>query len=127
MKKNKRKLLEQDNLKLWALCVKKEAEYKCFLCGNKHEASALDAHHIFTKGSCTNLKYDLNNGVCLCKGCHRFKVHMHVCPILVPNLIARRGEEWMSDLLSKKVLPPIRRSISDLEDINVYLKEEFGC
>lgn len=121
-KKTPRQLITEENLDLWSLCVKKNARNICFICKKKYTVSGLDAHHIFTKGSSKNLKYNLNNGVCLCKGCHRFKVHIQVYPELIPDLIASRGEAWFNELNIKKHKPTIHRKMNDLKVINKTLK-----
>jgi len=51
---------------------------KCEICkvpgikGKKKGWVNLDAHHIITRGH-TGYRHDLSNGICLCKGCHKFK------------------------------------------------------
>lgn len=57
-------------------------------------------HHYFFKGSFGHLRYDLDNMVGLCKGCH-FLLH-HKDPHLIEEAIkAKRGEKWYNNLLEK--------------------------
>lgn len=44
---------------------------RCLLCARKGN----QAHHIFNKKNCANVRHDTRNGVCLCAGCHKFKAH----------------------------------------------------
>ena len=56
----------------WAMKVKERDGYKCQECGSKKN---LEAHHIIPWAECTyEQKYDLNNGITLCRSCHD-KVH----------------------------------------------------
>lgn len=51
---------------LWAALVYKKYRGKCAKCGS----TACDPHHIFPKGSYPHLKYDLDNGIMLCRQHH---------------------------------------------------------
>lgn len=124
-KKVNRKSIVKENLVLWSKCVKLIAKYRCERCNKKGTDKTLDSHHIYTKGSCSNLKYNLNNGVCLCKGYHRFKVHITNDPELIPLLIKKRGEDWFEELKRIKNSPTIHRSINDLRIINKALKAKL--
>ena len=50
--------------KLWADKVKEVG--KCEVCGKK---THLNAHHLFSRTN-YSLRWDLDNGICLCSGCH---------------------------------------------------------
>ena len=52
---------------LWSKIVRDRAGNKCELCGGQ---TMLQAHHMITKGCCGFLRYSLENGMCLCQGCH---------------------------------------------------------
>lgn len=56
----------------WRKKVFERDGYTCQMCGVK--GGVLNAHHIKKYSEFPNLRYDLDNGVTLCKGCHR-KVH----------------------------------------------------
>ena len=62
--------------KLWSLVVRQRALYECELwgCGNMQCGSVMDAHHIFPRKHIST-RWDLDNGLCLCKGHHLFYVH----------------------------------------------------
>ena len=83
--RNKEKILEYrrthtDPNQLWRLSyeymkwqknVYKNDNYKCQVCGKQ---SKLDAHHIKSSKQYPNLRYDLDNGICLCKR-HHHQLH----------------------------------------------------
>jgi len=52
-------------LKAWSLRVRKMG--KCNVCGNTEN---LSAHHLYDKNTHSTLKYQDENGVCLCQDCH---------------------------------------------------------
>lgn len=54
-------------LRLWSINVRKRDKI-CSKCGTKKK---LEAHHIYPKSIYPNLAFRLDNGVTLCKFCHR--------------------------------------------------------
>ena len=67
MKFNK-KARAKDLLKLWGMVVKKRDDYICQQCGETN--GFLDPHHIIRKSKGNAQKFDVLNGVCLCRSCH---------------------------------------------------------
>jgi hypothetical protein len=53
--------------KLWSFKIKELAKFKCIKCNSKKE---LNSHHIENWANNKKLRFDLKNGVCLCKECH---------------------------------------------------------
>jgi len=53
----------------WKLSVFKRDEYICQCCGNGKE-SILHAHHIENFSTNEDIRFDINNGITLCKSCH---------------------------------------------------------
>ena len=104
MKKSETKKLD----KLWSQSVKNRANNKCEYCGRTDN---LDAHHLNNR-VIYSLRWDLENGVCLCKDHHRFnrKFAAHNTPSLF--------EDWIFD----------RRDIGYLEEMikvsDIYLDYE---
>jgi hypothetical protein len=54
----------------WSLLVKKKDDFKCQICFGKSKEHYLISHHLESYHSNENLRYDVNNGICLCKICH---------------------------------------------------------
>ena len=59
--------MSDKKLHAWARDVKKR-DRRCKACGTKKN---LEAHHIYPKSLYPKRKYDLDNGVALCRNCHR--------------------------------------------------------
>jgi len=51
---------------LWT-AIHKKRHPRCEWC--KVNATK-DVHHIFTKGAYPAIRFDIDNGICLCRGCH---------------------------------------------------------
>jgi 5-methylcytosine-specific restriction endonuclease McrA len=107
---------------LWSLLVRDKCV--CELCGHKGDIKEFDAHHIKKRGNLST-RWDLNNGVCLCKGCHRFKVHMDTFTValLIDKLKNERGKEWYDELI-KKTNQIVKYSIAELQELYDYYKGE---
>ncbi len=71
-------------------------EKGCLICGGKYSC----LHHVFTKASCTHLRYNWKNVIPICVGCH-FKIHGSE-PVNVKSLmdivIDLKGEDWYEEL-----------------------------
>ncbi len=83
--------------KLWFQRLLKPS---CELCGGR----AVQVHHFFPKGQFGHLRYDLENGISLCMGCH-FRLH-HQDPTTQQDIIKARGIEWYETLKGKSRLTP---------------------
>jgi hypothetical protein len=69
--RNHKTILDPDHLE-WAQEIYKKESYKCQRCGKRGK---LNAHHILSKARVPHLKYNPNNGICLCEECH---IQFHV-------------------------------------------------
>jgi len=99
----------------WSLKVREKC--RCELCGVKGTINNFDAHHIKRRGN-QSTRWFVENGACLCKGCHRFKVHMDTftAGILIDTLKMERGEDWYKNL-TKRTNETYKPSIKELEDL----------
>ena len=103
-KKRKEKTPKQKHIerldKEWSLEVRKNC--KCELCGREGNIKSFDAHHIKKRSNMATRWY-IPNGACLCKSCHRFKVHLDtfIAAELILKLQKKRGSEWYPDLVEK--------------------------
>ena len=99
-RKRKNKLKREADI-LWQFAVLKKYGKRCEVCGEPTGT----AHHFFPKGSFSQLRYDIDNGVPLCVSCH-FKHHQIGDPTIHQKIISKRGLKWYKDLTekSKKLL-----------------------
>ena len=85
--------------KAWADKVK---EYgMCEVC---RKTKSLNAHHFYSR-SIRVVRWDVDNGFCLCVGCHVFssKFSAHKTPAeFVEWAIEKRGIQWYEDLKERK-------------------------
>ena len=74
---------------------------KCEACGGK----AVQVHHFFYKSNYGHLRYDLENGISLCQGCH-FVLHHKDPKIIEDKIREKRGEKWYETLKAKALQRP---------------------
>lgn len=92
---------------LWQKCVKLERP-RCEVCGKPVTVG----HHFFPKGSCSELRYELQNGIGMCIGCH-LKIH-NAEPPACYVVRDERGEDWYDALWARRWLE-CRRSKAEYE------------
>lgn len=92
-KKQIKKLLD----KAWSLKIRSTG--KCAKCG---KTSYLNAHHIYGRRM-LSVRWDLDNGICLCSGCHTLCADSaHQDPMdFYDFIVDLKGEEWLNDLRLK--------------------------
>lgn len=66
----KNPLRKTPEYKQWRRLVCKRDNFTCQLCGY-HGKRGLEAHHIIPIKTNSNLSFDVNNGITLCKDCHQ--------------------------------------------------------
>lgn len=80
--------------KLWfEKCVKEN----CEVCGRRW---MIQVHHFYFKGTYGHLRYDIDNGVSLCKGCH-FVLHNQDAKKIEEKIIEKKGKAWYNRLKKK--------------------------
>lgn len=106
---------------LWSELIKLIAEKKCEYCGKLEH---LNSHHIFSRSN-LQVRWDIDNGVCVCVGHHVFgNTSAHKSPIeFIEWLKEKRGNEWYERLREKS------RKVGQIYDedkikIKQSLKEE---
>ena len=57
------------DLQIWSYMIRQRDGFACVYCGSNKR---LNAHHIAPKAIYPELKYDIDNGVTVCEGCHHF-------------------------------------------------------
>ena len=104
--------------KLWAEVVMRRHDNKCFVCGKQ----AISAHHFIPKQQSAFLRYDLENGIPLCRSCH-FQIHWKSDPIFPLIIAFKKGKAWVEYLAQRKH-KPITINIQWLEKQIQKLKDE---
>lgn len=88
-------------LDLWAEAVKIKYDYKCAYCGKTNKQVKLNSHHIFSRRHKAT-RYDLENGICLCVGHHKFyPFSAHESPAFVIWMVDFIGQEKYNELKVK--------------------------
>ncbi len=65
--------------------VRKRDKYTCRMCGSKNN---LQVHHIIEWSEAYYLRYEVSNGITLCKSCHKsIKGHEKSWAVYFTNLI----------------------------------------
>ena len=70
---------------LWSLAVKEDWANRCAMCGHRGD---LNSHHLIPRQHAAT-RYDLHNGICLCRRCHQF------CPERSPHQNAAGFMVWL--------------------------------
>ena len=96
-KTERRKLRDQLD-KLWAVIIKQRANNVCEY-KTCEKTDYLNAHHIFGRSN-LSVRWNLNNGVCLCPGHHTLSNYSaHKAPIwFIEWIKKKRGIEWYGNL-----------------------------
>jgi predicted restriction endonuclease len=122
----KKKTGRKSNLKdeldnLWSAKVKELADYKCEYCGKEEY---LNSHHIFSRSN-HSVRWELENGVCLCSGHHTLisKFSAHKTPMEFTEWIMEtRGEKWYNKL-KEKAHEPINLNLEYMEKVKEKLED----
>lgn len=106
--------------KAWSMKIK---EYG--LCEVCHKITNLNAHHFYSR-SIRIVRWDVDNGFCLCVGCHVFssKFSAHKTPAeFVEWAIENRGIQWYEGLKKKKN-SLVKLKDSDFESLMVNIRDK---
>lgn len=95
MKRNPLKTLQNKADRLLQEKNRRENKY-CEYCGNECQVG----HHYFPKSTSSALRYDMNNIIPLCNGCHMR--HHNGDPRVHAQITLIRGEKWYANLLRDK-------------------------
>lgn len=99
--KNKKAKLRIEADKLWKLKVIK-GKPMCEVCG---QVITDTAHHFFPKSQYGHLRYNISNGVAICRKCH-FTHHNIDDPTIHATIIEKRGRKWYNKLKEESRLSP---------------------
>jgi len=101
------KKLRSEADKLWKIVVLRNYEGKCYVCGSKF---MVDSHHFIPRRISLNLRYNPENGICLCRKCHS-AVHWKSDPIVNLMIVLKKGSDWIKYIQNernKKIKPSIQ-------------------
>lgn len=121
MKKNNKKHLRKIADRLYILAVLKKKGDRCEICGRE----AVTVHHFIPKSRSEAVRYDIENGVPVCNGCHK-KIHSWD-PHLSGIVVLKRGEDWYFSLLRRSSMVVSGRvTIQYLKEKIKILKKELN-
>lgn len=80
-------------LAYWSTRVRKKANHTCKKCGSTKQT---EAHHIYPKSIYPKLAFQINNGICLCKQCHRIAENSIHSSYPLKKLGAMELMEWLN-------------------------------
>ncbi|RTL07750.1 HNH endonuclease [Candidatus Dependentiae bacterium] len=90
--KEARALRMSEEHKAWSNAVRGRDKFTCQLCGGKPKRrKSIHAHHIVPFAEDASLRFDVNNGVTLCRMCHR-RVHREKLHVGLPMHAKGRSE-----------------------------------
>lgn len=107
--------------RLWQQVIHSRSE-SCEVCG---KYGALNGHHIFSR-SRMNTRWDTDNGILLCTGCHTFSslLSAHKAPrAFLRWLEDDRGKEWLDNLETRSNM--IAKGL-DFQLIKLLLEQELN-
>ena len=117
MKKKSIKTIKAKCDKLWSEIIRSKGY--CEICGTTVN---LNAHHIISRHNKV-LRWDLQNGICLCVSCHKFSTHsVHNDPLGFMEFFKKKNPEDYKYLKNKKN-QIAHYTISDYEEIYQKLLE----
>jgi len=96
-KKQSKSYINKKKDKEWAEAVKERDGHRCQYCG---KTTFLNSHHIFSRSNFLT-RWDLDNGITLCSGCHTLssKFSAHKTPIeFIDWLIDKKGQDFINKL-----------------------------
>ena len=105
---------------LWARAVKKLANNKCEYCGKEE---TLNSHHLFSRNN-HSVRWDVENGICLCVSHHRFgKMSAHQAPLEFAEWVKeRRGVLWFNALRKKAKTTYLKLNDEERDKIALLLR-----
>lgn len=113
MTQAERKKLKKKLDTLWSKLVKDRACNICEKCFS--QAKRLNSHHVISRRY-IGIRYNLNNGISLCVGCHAYAHHNSIR--FGDWILKKRGGDWFNRLEYKKSVIKV-----DLKMVEIALKE----
>ena len=101
----KKNRLEKRAIKLWWELAREKWGDKCEICG---KGGVIEMHHFILRSRSRLLKFDVENAVPLCKGCH-YKIHNSnkfsppEVARMVETIRKKRGKKWSNYIDEKEM------------------------
>jgi len=130
--------------RLWSEAVRDRAMLKCEYCKIENKAinvngvsTKLDSHHLISrKVKDLPLKFDINNGICLCPICHKWGIpSFHRDPITTITWLMKNSPErynyvlnnvnFRVDLDNRQVLEEIEKRLIVKESLDIKKLKEI--
>ena len=92
----------------------------CLICGKPTNCM----HHYIPKSLSKALRYDPDNLIPVCFGCH-MAIHQKSDPYPTNRIVEIKGTEWR-DNLEKKRRQPFKQTIGYLESIIEFYKRDYA-
>ena len=107
----------------WSKLVKLRAGNKCEYCG---KTTTLNSHHIYSRSN-RSVRWDENNGICLCVAHHTFSsgFSAHKTPLEFVDWLKREKGVDFVQKLRVKANKTIKLSKSDKEIILLYINNRI--
>lgn len=132
--------------KLWSEKIRERANGRCEYCGTKvgdigksgKPVNKLDSHHLVSRIKKNSfLKWDVNNGICLCPSCHKFgEDSFHKSPVTTIYWFTKQHQDRLDyimanfdvkvDLTSREILALIEKCLIENQPINIELLKSLS-
>ena len=93
------------------------------LCERCNSREVLQAHHIVYVGRAAHMRYDINNGICLCRRCHKW-IH-NEAPTVVNKFLADTLGQSRLDCLNDDRYTDVKRDIAWVDFWEQQLEEDY--
>lgn len=96
--KNERRFIKKQ-FKQWSIDVRNRDDNKCVIC---NKTKFLNAHHLIPREN-KNFRFDLDNGISLCAGHHKFsnEISPHRNPITFVLWMQKNKKKQLNKLMKK--------------------------
>lgn len=98
--------------KLWSQAVRKRGY--CEYCGKRPPEVVLHAHHIFSRRHFAT-RWDIQNGISLCNGCHLYKAHKDI----------QEFADWVTQHYGPDYIDDLRQKSRQMFDLSKEEKTEL--
>ena len=91
----------------------------CEICGKPTSCH----HHFYPKSSCSALRYEEDNMIPVCVGCH-LGFHSNRSADFIGRTIEKRGIDWFNNLqrIRSRIIKPTKKYYEEMYDF--YTREE---